>query len=226
MRIKDLRESIGMQQKELALELGIPSNTLSQYENEKREPSIELLKKVAKYFNVSTDYIVGNVDSVFCKDCGFNYDPLDEFEREKHKKYHKAWEEAVCKYGFCWSYIKSDEAELMAKRYLSSDILSKEAKVIYAEDILKAHFSNELRRHGFKYPYSFAHFASVELARQVIKDMMPPEIYDLLIDKYGISEEETLNATTVAAHFDGSEYTEEELNKIREFAAFVKSTRK
>ena len=32
--------------------------------------------------------------------------------------------------------------------------------------------------------------------------------------------------TTIAAHFDGDEYTEEELDKIKEFAAFVKSTRK
>ena len=31
---------------------------------------------------------------------------------------------------------------------------------------------------------------------------------------------------TIAAHFDGDEYTEEELDKIKEFAAFVKSTRK
>lgn len=32
--------------------------------------------------------------------------------------------------------------------------------------------------------------------------------------------------TTIAAHFDGNEYTEEELEKIKEFAAFVKSSRK
>lgn len=32
--------------------------------------------------------------------------------------------------------------------------------------------------------------------------------------------------TTLAAHFDGDEYTEEELNKIKEFAAFVKTQRK
>lgn len=31
---------------------------------------------------------------------------------------------------------------------------------------------------------------------------------------------------TIAAHFDGDEYTEEELAKIKEFAAFVKSNRK
>lgn len=31
---------------------------------------------------------------------------------------------------------------------------------------------------------------------------------------------------TIAAHFDGNEYTEEELEKIKEFAAFVKANRK
>ena len=30
---------------------------------------------------------------------------------------------------------------------------------------------------------------------------------------------------TIAAHFDGNEYTEEEINKINEFAAFVKAQR-
>lgn len=33
-------------------------------------------------------------------------------------------------------------------------------------------------------------------------------------------------STTMAAHFDGDEYTEEELDRIKEFAAFVKSSRK
>lgn len=31
---------------------------------------------------------------------------------------------------------------------------------------------------------------------------------------------------TIAAHFDGDEYTDEELSKIKEFAEFVKSSRK
>ena len=35
-----------------------------------------------------------------------------------------------------------------------------------------------------------------------------------------------INPQTIAAHFDGNEYTEEELSKIKEFAEFVKSSRK
>ena len=43
---------------------------------------------------------------------------------------------------------------------------------------------------------------------------------------YLFSDEELDRPSTVAAHFDGDEYTEEELNKIKEFAAFVKANRK
>lgn len=51
-----------------------------------------------------------------------------------------------------------------------------------------------------------------------IADFLSVSADDLL----GIDDE----PHTIAAHFDGSEYTEEELEKIKEFAAFVKSSRK
>ena len=38
--------------------------------------------------------------------------------------------------------------------------------------------------------------------------------------------DEPEEAQAIAAHFDGDEYTEEELDKIREYAAFIKSNRK
>ena len=39
-------------------------------------------------------------------------------------------------------------------------------------------------------------------------------------------EESVTTPTTIAAHFDGDEYTESELDEIRQFAAFVKNKRK
>lgn len=42
--------------------------------------------------------------------------------------------------------------------------------------------------------------------------------------EYFVDDEDT--PRTIAAHFDGSEYTEEELEKIKEYAAFIKSNRK
>lgn len=51
-----------------------------------------------------------------------------------------------------------------------------------------------------------------------------------IADVLNVSADELLGLNeqpaTIAAHFDGDEYTEEELDKIKEFAAFVKSSRK
>ena len=44
--------------------------------------------------------------------------------------------------------------------------------------------------------------------------------------EYFCSDELKDQPQTIAAHFDGDEYTEEEINKINEFAKFVKSQRK
>lgn len=47
------------------------------------------------------------------------------------------------------------------------------------------------------------------------------------INKSDLIEERKDNTpTTIAAHFDGSEYTEAELDEIRQFAEFVKNKRK
>lgn len=42
--------------------------------------------------------------------------------------------------------------------------------------------------------------------------------------EYFVDEE--VKPTTLAAHFDGDEYTEEELDEIRQFAEFVKNRKK
>lgn len=42
----------------------------------------------------------------------------------------------------------------------------------------------------------------------------------------GLTEFDSKPPTTIAAHFDGDEYTEDELNEIRQFAEFVKNKRK
>lgn len=58
MRLKTLRKENGVSQKELAEYLNIKQNTYSQYETGKRELPIDFLIKLAKYYNVSTDYIL------------------------------------------------------------------------------------------------------------------------------------------------------------------------
>ena len=62
MRIKDLREDNDIKQKELAEFLHIKQNTYSQYENGKRQLPIDMLIALARFYNTSTDYILGLTD--------------------------------------------------------------------------------------------------------------------------------------------------------------------
>lgn len=58
-RISELRAALGWSQVELAKRLGVAKQTVSNWENENIQPSIEMLIRLAKIFNVSTDYLLG-----------------------------------------------------------------------------------------------------------------------------------------------------------------------
>ena len=62
MRIKDLREDADLTQQDLASYLHIKQNTYSQYENRKRQLPLEILIRLAEFYHVSTDYILGLTD--------------------------------------------------------------------------------------------------------------------------------------------------------------------
>lgn len=61
-RLKDLREDHDLFQKDIAKVLGISQQYYSKYENGKFTIPIELIIKLAKYYDVSIDYIVGLSD--------------------------------------------------------------------------------------------------------------------------------------------------------------------
>ena len=58
--LKLLREERGVTQREFSQKLGISKTTLCYYEQGKVSPSIEMLIKLANYFNCSIDYLVGH----------------------------------------------------------------------------------------------------------------------------------------------------------------------
>lgn len=63
-RLKELREDSDIKQETLANHLHIKQNTYSQYENGQRQLPIEILIELAKFYNVSTDYILGLTNEV------------------------------------------------------------------------------------------------------------------------------------------------------------------
>lgn len=57
--IRALRQSFGWSQVELAKRLSITKQTVSNWENDNIQPSIDMLVRLAGVFNVTTDYLLG-----------------------------------------------------------------------------------------------------------------------------------------------------------------------
>lgn len=57
--LKHLREERKITQKELAKYLGVSDRSVGYYENGKRTPPPDMLEKIADFYNVSVDYLLG-----------------------------------------------------------------------------------------------------------------------------------------------------------------------
>lgn len=58
-RIYELRMSFGWTQVQLAQKIGVTKQTVSNWENDNIQPSIDMLVNLSNIFNVTTDYLLG-----------------------------------------------------------------------------------------------------------------------------------------------------------------------
>ena len=58
-RLKQLREEKGVTQKEVARAIGVTPSAYANYEQGTREPSIQILINLCKYFKVTSDFLIG-----------------------------------------------------------------------------------------------------------------------------------------------------------------------
>ena len=89
-RIKQLRKKKKLTLMELSKEVKIPNNTLSRYENKKRNPKPETWQALADYFDVSVPYLRGAT----------TYEVLDPFERGLYDHVTVAMDRAFYDYAF------------------------------------------------------------------------------------------------------------------------------
>ena len=61
-RLRHLRTVKELSQMDLARQLEISKSSINMYERCEREPSLEMLDKIADFFNVTLDYLLGKSD--------------------------------------------------------------------------------------------------------------------------------------------------------------------
>ncbi len=106
-RIKKLREQNKISQKDFAQKIKVSNVVLSRYESDERRPDYETLERIADYFEVSVDYLLGRTDIKSVKNIiidkdfeAFANDPelqkwykeLPESKEEDLRRLRKMWE--------------------------------------------------------------------------------------------------------------------------------------
>lgn len=89
-RLKKLRNEKRLSQKELAKELKMSQQTIAKWENNQSTPNPEMIVKIADFFDISTDYLLGRTNEDISIDKipkqkirNFNYNRLQELVKNK-----------------------------------------------------------------------------------------------------------------------------------------------
>jgi Predicted transcriptional regulators len=123
-RIKHLRKQRDLNQSELAKILGVSRTMISAYESDMRKPSYENLMEIVSYFNVSMDWMFGNVE---------NDKMTSLLDLSKFKK-----EQAIVLQNMAQEYADINASvESLLELLKSNAVLSPELKALLNEDNFK-----------------------------------------------------------------------------------------
>lgn len=121
--IKQLRTKNNLTQQELGKILGVEKSTISMYENNKSRPDDDIKSKIADYFNVTTDYLLGRSN---------NPNLTKEDENDVFKRFEELKDslENTDSLMFCGEILDEETRELLLtslqQTILTSKIISKE----------------------------------------------------------------------------------------------------
>ncbi len=79
--IRELRIANGLSQVHLAQKLGVSKQSVSNWENDNIQPSIDMLVKIADYFNVRTDYLLGRDTSTYIDVTGLSLTQITHIQQ-------------------------------------------------------------------------------------------------------------------------------------------------
>ena len=184
-RIKALCKAKKTSMNKIEIELGFGIGYISKL-NESN-PNSGKLQKIADRLNVSLDYLMGNVDYVVCQECGYSYNPLDDFDCACHKNIHNKILEAQSRFSFLIPYkekskmIASNLAEIRNDSDKFWDSIG---------NYLKAEFSNYIYlNYDSEDNYDYDEFCKSTILSMIQNGDIPVSKVDALMECYKIDKE-------------------------------------
>lgn len=225
-RLKELRKGKNITQEELARLLGVERSTVGKWESKKGiVPPADMLVIISDFFNVSLDYLLGktafkNGFELFEHwgyspngfESAFDFGELLKNEREKQGVSQEEASEAL---GITVSDVDNIEEGLLPLNY---DWAEKYAAFL-GTSVSQIFFDNDMYEEEVPEQFHDNIKAYEELKTEADEEALKENLYEVL------KENKNNQITTIAAHHDGDELTEEEIKAIEEYIQFVKSRR-
>lgn len=183
-RIEYLRKKEGITQGNLEKELGFSNGSISKWKTSTPKP--ERLQKLADYFGVSVEFLIGKTDEIECKECGQKYNPLDEFDYAIHEQFHTKILKAKEKYGCLLPYN-----ELATTCYNSLEEIKNHAENMVAEldNYLRAEFSYYVyTNYEDDKLFNFLDFAKSKIIEMINSGDIPQEQIDYVMEYYKLDK--------------------------------------
>ncbi|MHA4128158.1 helix-turn-helix domain-containing protein [Bacillus cereus] len=99
--LRELRKEKKITQKDLALTLKLSESTIGMYERNERQPDYDTLNRIANYFRVTTDFLLGRTtncqehvpkDIIEDPELGFWFKDIKDASPEKREELKRFWE--------------------------------------------------------------------------------------------------------------------------------------
>lgn len=235
--VKQAAKSKGYSINRLEQELGFARSYISKFKT--ITPSADKIQKIADFLGVSSEYLLTGEEEqglITCKECGLMYNSSDPSDIKIHQKQHEAYEKAKKKFGTIYGYYPERERIKAENRSIyENNSLPLEQRYNAQLEILRCLFSRSLEACTYDLNHvDYETYVSMMLKNNSYGPKLDDKIFLKLKNKFGtlpgidngtFYHIPSVQRHTLAAHFDGDEYTEDELDEIRQFAEFVKTKR-
>lgn len=215
LRIRLLRNINLLTQEELGKKLHVGKSTIANYESGYSEPESEKLKKLADIFNVSVDYLLGNAS--IQKPVEFLEEKLSSLNLSEHE-FNSAIKDVLYFYSNSDNIINSIPNDYFKteKEKLAYEII---------QDVISGFFGAKIEQIlGNDFHLSFPHPEDERKKLTEIQNYINDKIITLTnsLDKSKIVNHKDLESNKV----DLSEFTEQEIQEIKNYVDYIKNRKK
>lgn len=196
-KLKELCEENGIKPSRVAMECGFSKGTITHWKNDGTIPQREILLKIADYFNVSVDYLLGNIEGRYiqkeCDICGKRYNANSEDSVLEHAEHHNKFINARKYFGeyLVLNYKEEERRKEEAWSIINNASNYEDGYLFTAvSDLYSAWFSHSL----FINDYNLNHpklndFIAMMLhqphQKKIVLDKLPNQVQETLLSTYG-----------------------------------------